>query len=102
MSDLIYAVYEGFMHSSNLVTKAAMYNKKLVVCSGGYMEEVVKKYQLGEVVMPQDASVSLAAIHKQLLSEANTTKPSAATGRGEFLVNQTQKKLKSELLKLIK
>jgi len=101
MSDLIYAVYDNFLHSSNLVTKAAMYNKKLVVCSGGYMEEVVKKYQLGEAVIPQDANASLVAIHKLLLPETNANNPSSSTGRGEFLVNQSQEKLKGELVKLI-
>jgi len=101
MSDLIYAVYENFLHSSNLVTKAAMYNKKVVVCSGGYMEEVVKKYQLGEAVIPQDANASLVAIHRLLLPETNAYNPSISTGRGEFLVNQSQEKLKSELVKLI-
>lgn len=99
MSDLIYAVYEGFLHSSNLVTKAAMYNKKLIVCSGGYMEEVVKKYQLGAAVTPQDVNASLVAIKNVLLSKADKFPVSA--GREVFLVNQTQKKLKSELVKLI-
>lgn len=47
MSDILCAVYDGFLHSSNILTKAALYEKPVIVAAGHCMDERVKKYHLG-------------------------------------------------------
>lgn len=47
MSDILFAAYENFLHSSNILTKAAVFKKPLIVSKGYCMEERVKAYHLG-------------------------------------------------------
>ena len=48
--DLIFAVYEKFPHSSNILTKAAIFQKPVIVSGGYYMAELVNEYKLGWTV----------------------------------------------------
>ncbi len=55
--DLLYAVYQDFRHSSNILTKAACLRVPIVVADGYLMAERVKCFHLGFVVreeVPQD------------------------------------------------
>lgn len=45
--DVVSAAYEDFYHSSNLLTKAALFKKHVIVSKGYCMEERVKKFDLG-------------------------------------------------------
>jgi glycosyltransferase involved in cell wall biosynthesis len=45
--DLLYAVYHGFPHSSNMLTKAACMNVPVVVSDQYLMAERVKRFNLG-------------------------------------------------------
>lgn len=48
VSDLLYANYLQFPHSSNILTKAAIFRTPVLVSSGYCMEERVKQFGLGE------------------------------------------------------
>ena len=53
-SDIIYAAYSDFPNSSNILTKAALLKRPVVVSEGHLMAELVRDYQLGEVVQDDD------------------------------------------------
>lgn len=48
--DLVYAVYENFAHSSNIMVKASFCRKPVLVARGFLMAERVERYRLGSVV----------------------------------------------------
>lgn len=60
--DIVYAAYHNFRHSSNLVAKAAHFQKPIVVSRGFCMEERVRRYSLGAVVQQDDENESLDAL----------------------------------------
>ncbi|MBD2189069.1 glycosyltransferase family protein [Pseudanabaena mucicola] len=45
--DILYLVYECFASSSNIMTKAAFFNKPVLVAHGYLMETLVKEFNLG-------------------------------------------------------
>lgn len=45
--DLLYAVYDTFSSSSNILTKATLFNKPILVAQGYLMERQVKEFNLG-------------------------------------------------------
>lgn len=96
--DVIFAMYENFPHSSNLVTKSATYGKRILVSSGGYMEEVVRHYKLGESVPARDAQAALCALHR--LTETERTSEELV-GMREYAEAQSQEKLRRVVLRLI-
>ena len=49
-SDVVYAAYRDFPSSSNMLTKAAVFKKPVLVSDGYVMAERVRKYETGEVV----------------------------------------------------
>lgn len=53
-SDIIYAAYNDFPNSSNILTKAALLQRPVVVSEGHLMAELVRDYQLGEIVKDDD------------------------------------------------
>jgi len=53
-SDVIYTAYNDFPNSSNILTKAALLKRPVVVSEGHLMAELVRDYQLGEVVRDDD------------------------------------------------
>jgi glycosyltransferase involved in cell wall biosynthesis len=54
ISTTVFAAYIDFPFSSNLIGKAALFNKPVIVTSGSYMESVVNKYSLGKSVKEAD------------------------------------------------
>lgn len=96
--DVIFAVYENFPHSSNLITKAAIYGKSLLVSAGGYMEEVVRQYELGEVVPASDVGAAITALGK-LAADGATYDRSA--GMQAYSTAQSQGRLKQALPGLV-
>lgn len=53
-SDIVYAVYDDFPNSSNILTKAALLRRPVIVGEGHLMAELVRDYELGEVVRSDD------------------------------------------------
>lgn len=98
LCDVIFAVYEDFPHSSNLVTKAAKYGKTILVSTGGYMEEVVRKYELGEAVPAGDIQAALAFLGR--INEAGVVLLHSA-GMRAYSLEQSQDKLRKALLGLV-
>lgn len=96
--DVIYAVYEDFPHSSNLVTKAASYGKSILVSRGGYMEEAVRQYNLGEAVTEGDIQAAIASLSR--LTAMGLTSE-YAKGMHEYSMNQSQDKLRQALIALV-
>jgi len=63
-SDILYAVYLDFPHSSNMLGKAAHFRKPLLVSERFLMGEQVRRYQLGETVPEADPPAALAALER--------------------------------------
>ncbi len=58
-SDVVFAAYRNFRHSSNILTKAALFNKPVIVSRGYLMEERVRQFNLG-VAVAQDSAEECA------------------------------------------
>jgi glycosyltransferase involved in cell wall biosynthesis len=48
--DMIYAAYQNFYYSSNLLTKSALFKKPVIVSARGLSAERVEKYKTGKIV----------------------------------------------------
>jgi glycosyltransferase involved in cell wall biosynthesis len=96
--DVLFAMYENFPHSSNLITKAAIFGKSILVSRGGYMEEVVRDYQLGESVPAGDVQAASCALRR-------LTDPSRIAERQpralQYAQEQSQERLRSILISLV-
>ena len=68
-SDVMVATYRQFPNSSNALTKAALFERPIVVSEGYLMAERVRKYGLGEVVPEGDVEALVAAIQKMVKPE---------------------------------
>jgi len=53
-SDVVYTAYSDFPNSSNILTKAAILQRPVVVSEEHLMAELVRAYQLGEIVHDED------------------------------------------------
>jgi hypothetical protein len=62
ISDIIYLVYIDFFHSSNLLTKASLFKKPVLVSQGTCMGKRVELFHTGIVVPECNAKVILHAI----------------------------------------
>lgn len=96
--DVIFAMYEDFLHSSNLITKSAIFGKSVLVSAGGYMEEVVRRYKLGEAVPAGDIHAALSALHRLT---ARDRSPENLDGMREYAMSQSQEILRQIYLELV-
>ncbi len=55
-SDVIFAAYRNFSRSSNMLAKAAIFRKPILVSDGSLMAKRVRYYQMGIVVQMDDIS----------------------------------------------
>ncbi len=62
--DVIFAAYQDFFHSSNTLTKAAIFERPLIVSDGHLMAKRVREFHLGEVVPQDNPNVILQAIRR--------------------------------------
>lgn len=60
--DIIFAAYDNFYHSSNILTKAAFFRKNVIVSDGYCMAERVRKYRLGQIIDEGNVGQCIAAI----------------------------------------
>lgn len=63
-SDVLFAAYPNFTHSSNLLTKAAYFKKPIIVTEKTYMASVVEKYKLGISVRKKSPEDVIRAINE--------------------------------------
>jgi glycosyltransferase involved in cell wall biosynthesis len=61
-SDVLFAAYSDFPHSSNTLTKAAILRKPVIVSEGHLMAERVRRYGLGMTVPQDDVEAVVKAI----------------------------------------
>jgi len=92
-SNIIFAVYENFVQSSNIMTKAALFKKYIIVADNYFMAEKVKQYSLGVAVMEKDVNQCMKAIenlsnNKDL--DGNIIQPRF----NEYFANHSKEKLK--------
>ncbi len=64
--DVIYAAYRSFPNNSNILTKAALLGKPVLVSDGYLMGRLAKEYQLGEAVPEGDREAIVAALGRML------------------------------------
>jgi glycosyltransferase involved in cell wall biosynthesis len=64
--DVIHAAYRSFPNNSNILTKAALLGKPVLVSDGYLMGRLAKEYQLGEVVPEGDREAIVAALRRML------------------------------------
>lgn len=65
-SDAVVACYRSFPNSSNALTKAAVFERPVVVSDGYLMAERVRGYGLGEVIPEGDSAALVAALQRML------------------------------------
>jgi len=61
-SDIIFAVYKGFPHSSNMLSKAAHLRRPILVSDRHLMGERVRRYGIGLAVPEDDPAAALSAL----------------------------------------
>jgi glycosyltransferase involved in cell wall biosynthesis len=66
--DILSAAYLNFTNSSNIMTKAALLKKPLIVSDGHLMAERVRHFKMGEIVPQEDVEALIGAINKILKS----------------------------------
>jgi glycosyltransferase involved in cell wall biosynthesis len=64
--DILYAAYLDFTNSSNIVAKAALLKKPLIVSDDHLMAERVRQFRMGEVIPQGDVEATIGAIDKIL------------------------------------
>jgi hypothetical protein len=72
--DVLFAVYENFYHSSNILTKAATFKKPVLVQKGSCMEERVKRFNTGLSLDSGDVSQCEEAL-RILLNDGDSLRP---------------------------
>jgi len=63
-SDIIFAAYTDFPNSSGILSKAAVFERPVIVSDGYLMAERTRTYQLGEVVKERDVEAIKAALRR--------------------------------------
>ncbi|MDC0459761.1 glycosyltransferase [Crocinitomicaceae bacterium] len=87
-SDLVYAIYLNFPHSSNIMTKAAAFNKPILVNDGYLMSERVKKFGIG---------LTQKECQNKNLDEILADTQNLNASYNEIFANHTQSVLKDRL-----
>lgn len=60
--DIIFAAYLDFPNSSNLLAKAAVFEKPVIVSDGSLMAERTREYRLGEIIPEGDVDAAERAL----------------------------------------
>lgn len=76
-ADVLYGVYENFLSSSNLLTKASLFQKPVLACDSFCIGERMSRYGIGISVPPNDPSRCIDALHR-------LTDPAAAIAPSKF------------------
>lgn len=64
LSDVLFAVYMDFLSSSNLLTKAALFHKPLLVSDAALMGERVRAYGMGLAINEHRVEDCVTALHQ--------------------------------------
>jgi len=63
-ANVVFCAFEDFQFSSNTQTKAAIFERPVIVSEGHLMAERVRDYRLGEIIPQSDPIAALAAIRR--------------------------------------
>jgi glycosyltransferase involved in cell wall biosynthesis len=63
-ANVLFCAFEDFQFSSNTQTKAAIFERPVIVSEGHLMAERVRDYRLGEIIPQSDPIAALAAIRR--------------------------------------
>lgn len=63
LCDVVFAAYENFPYSSNILTKAAVFERPVIVSDGFCMGERVKRFQIGLAIPEGDVLKCIEALH---------------------------------------
>ncbi|HEY9658722.1 MAG TPA: hypothetical protein V6C65_09745 [Allocoleopsis sp.] len=91
--DILFAAYENFPYSSNLLTKAAVFQKPVIVSEEFCMGQRVQQFRLG-CTMPQgNVHQGITAIHQlteELATGMTTLRPNFSGYRQQHSIHQVQ------------
>lgn len=100
VSDVIMASYKSFYHSSNTLTKAALFKKPLIVSKGYLMEERVAKYNMGIAINENDPEMFLSAI-KHLAANTDLNGKPLMPQYDAYYNQHTYNRLKQALVEMV-
>ncbi len=64
VTDILFAVYRNFRHSSNMLGKAAYFEKPILVSEGYLMGDMVRRYGIGLSVQQDDVQAMILALER--------------------------------------
>ncbi len=99
-ADVIFAVYRGFPNSSNTLTKAAVFEKPVIVNDGYLTAERTRRFRLGEIVPQDDADAILRAI-VQITNKASPWRASVSPRWDEYRRLHSFDMLKASFTRLL-
>jgi hypothetical protein len=100
ISEVVYAAYSDFPNTSNIMTKAAMLRKPILVSDGHLMADLTKHYSLGEVVPEGDIEAITSTLHRMI--QGAYLQQAGRTGRWQdFAEQHTTERLRSALIELL-
>jgi glycosyltransferase involved in cell wall biosynthesis len=97
LCDVVFAGYEGFYHSSNIIGKAALFRKPVIVSKGYFMDEVVTRYRLGLVIEEGSIADCMDATRKL----AYGTGGDAANNYAAYLSDNSAERFERRFMKAI-
>jgi|GEM_PF-4968522 len=100
ISDVIMASYKSFYHSSNTLTKAALFKKPLIVSKGYLMDERVTKYNMGIAINENDPEMFLNAI-KHLSNNTDLNGRPLTPNYDAYYKQHTYNRLKQAITEMI-
>jgi len=95
---VIFAAYHDFPHSSNILTKAALVGRPVIVSDGYLMAERVRAFGLGAVVPENDPAASAYVIRGLLNQKQGST---SNEGRQQYLERHSQRYLLGAMKQLL-
>ncbi len=69
--DVVFAAYENFPYSSNVLTKAAAFRKPVVASQGFCMGKRVERYQIGITIPEGNVEGCIEALNHQLIADSS-------------------------------
>jgi glycosyltransferase involved in cell wall biosynthesis len=100
--DVLFAVYQGFPHSSNILTKAAIFKKPVLVSNSFCMGERVRKFKLGLTVDEGNVLECIEALRRLLGQPTLKTRQEISFNFEEYKYLHSIDKLYDGLNRIIK
>lgn len=101
-ADILFAAYEGFPFSSNILTKAAIFKKPVIVSQGYVMSQRVETFNLGLTIpegSPDDCILALSQLTLSL--EANQPSINSQLGFERYSTLSSTERVRDTFLQLI-